>query len=172
MFDVDDYFSKFQNALFDVEENNLIQYSIESGAPLSYDDEASNAAARAIPLPQSVLQLYESRNGVQLTWQAARDTDICGRMHFLEMKYVLQDWEEAGLFTKDDVDNGDYVLKPGDYVSINDKGHSTIFVEWVTEGVTFKAINGNNGNQVSIDNFSWANVSENDGIGSIYGLVY
>ncbi len=93
-----------------------------------------------------------------------------GSINVTKMKEFFDD--EGRLFTKADVEDGTYTLKPGDYVSINDKGHSTIFVEWVDYLVKFKAINGNSGNQVRISNFNWSSVGDDDGIGSIYGLVY
>jgi hypothetical protein len=77
------------------------------------------------------------------------------------------------LYDKGDVEDGTYELKPGDYVSINDKGHSTIFVEWIDHLNTFKVIDGNWGNRVRIRTVNWSSVhSTNDGIGSIYGSVY
>lgn len=76
------------------------------------------------------------------------------------------------LFDRDDVEDGTYSLKPGDYVSINQKGHSTIFVEWIDYLETFRVIDGNWGNRVRIREVDWDDVGDQDGIGSIYGLVY
>ena len=76
------------------------------------------------------------------------------------------------LYSKDDINSRKYDLKPGDYVSINDRGHSTLFVEWIKPFDLFRAIDGNWGNRVRIREVEWADVKSEDGIGSIYGVNY
>ncbi|MCP4283956.1 MAG: hypothetical protein GY792_05835 [Gammaproteobacteria bacterium] len=82
-----------------------------------------------------------------------------------DMKDYFDD--RGRLYSKSDIEAGTYNLKGGDYVSINDRGHSVIFVEWTSYLNTFRVIDGNWGNRVRIRTVNWSDVGNSDGIGSI-----
>jgi len=60
------------------------------------------------------------------------------------------------LFTRAQVKSKTYVPKQGDYLSINDGGHSCLFLEWVdptstiTDSTRFRTLDGNSGQRVRI----------------------
>ena len=81
----------------------------------------------------------------------------------------LLDWfEDHGRhYTRANVVNGDYTVKAGDYMCINDGGHSVIFRGWVAEtpgsldfddNSEFTTIEGNSGNAVRTKTRTWGSV--------------
>lgn len=81
----------------------------------------------------------------------------------------LLDWfEDHGRrYTRANVVDGDYTVKAGDYMCINDGGHSVIFRGWVAEAPgspyfddnsEFTTIEGNSGNAVRTKTRTWGSV--------------
>ena len=72
----------------------------------------------------------------------------------------LKAWFSAQdrLYTRAQVKSKTYVPKQGDYLSINDGGHSCLFLEWVdptdtiTDNTRFRTLDGNAGSTVKICN--------------------
>ena len=103
------------------------------------------------------------------SWAIRQGTGLptpTGSIWVQNMKDFFND--RGRLYSKSDIEIGTYSLKAGDYVSINEMGHSVIFIEWTTYLNTFKVIDGNWGNRVRIRWVSWSDVGSSDGIGSIY----
>ena len=68
-------------------------------------------------------------------------------------------------YSKSDVEAGLYEPKAGDYVAVNGRQHSVLFVEWVSKagtypanGDTYMTIEGNTCNSVQIKTRSWSSV--------------
>lgn len=81
----------------------------------------------------------------------------------------LQDWfqDHDRYHSRASVENGTYTVKPGDYMCINDGGHSVIFRGWVAEtpgsqgfddDSQFTTIEGNSGNAVRTHTRNWGSV--------------
>ena len=81
----------------------------------------------------------------------------------------LLDWFEnhGRHYTRANVVDGDYTVKAGDYMCINDGGHSVIFRGWVAETPSspdfddnseFTTIEGNSGNAVRTKTRTWGSV--------------
>jgi hypothetical protein len=68
-------------------------------------------------------------------------------------------------YTKAQVDAGAYMPHPGDYMSVNSRGHSVLFIGWSTpvgnvpkDSDRFYTIEGNNNNAVVLSQRTWSNV--------------
>jgi len=81
---------------------------------------------------------------------------------------LLEWFQDNGRYhSRASVENGTYTVKPGDYMCVNDGGHSVIFRGWVAETPSsqdfddnsrFTTIEGNNGNAVRTGTRTWGSV--------------
>ncbi|WP_020535966.1 hypothetical protein [Lewinella cohaerens] len=87
------------DALYDAEEEGTLEHLEENyNLPLNAND-FQEIALKA--LPQKMIQLYELFDGWEITWAAVADDEAGGRLHFLAMQHVMQNWEGKLYESKD-----------------------------------------------------------------------
>ncbi len=109
-------FNKLILFLMRAEDKGLItlneNYQLGLGPSLSEE-------AKKRKIDKNLIDIYtEISNGFEIDWYNDKKRVVGGKMHFLEMKYVLQNWE-GRLYDEKDVQENDMIqyYKPFDLIS-------------------------------------------------------
>ena len=57
-------------------------------------------------LPKEFLEVYETTNGMKITWEDSKNKNVRGQVHFLKMNEVVSNWE-GQIYEKEDLENND-----------------------------------------------------------------
>jgi hypothetical protein len=113
---IEEWHEELSTYLYDGEDTGTIT-EFEENYKLPIGKEDINKAEK-YQLPESLISLLKMFNGFELKWFSDPENGIGGNMHFLELKYILQNWK-CNLYEEADVIQNDLIqyYKPFDLIT-------------------------------------------------------